>query len=274
MERQAQFVRRAAEETSHVAVERAGAVYLLPTRQKAGVDRLLKPKWKEHRHLQRAVEALERLGVGVRETVFVDVGAHVGTTAIAAVIRFGFDSAVAFEPEVSNYRLLRANVAINDLDTKVVTFNVAISNRVGSAELKLRPEFGAKHRLVENIAPGATTVTVPLTTLDVLAQDGGLEPERAGLLWLDVERHELEALEGATMLLKRSVPVVIEFIPRVLRGEGKLDQLCALLARHYTHLVDLREKGGPEPVPLGDLPALAKRYGRGFTDLLVLRLPR
>src|SRR5262249_16561788 len=155
------------------------------------------------------------------------------------------------EPEVENYKLLRANVAINDLEAKVVTFNMAVSNRVGTAELKLRPEFGAKHRLVEGDEPGATTVTVPLTTLDALAQEGAFQPERAGRVWLDVERQELEALQGATTLVERAVPIVIEFIPRALKREGKLEPLAALLARHYTHVVDLREDGDPEPVPVG-----------------------
>jgi hypothetical protein len=127
MEREAEFVRRATEQTSHVAVERDGVVFLLPTRQKAGVDRLLKPKWKEHRHLERAVKSLERVGVAARGTVFVDLGAHGGTTTIAAVRRSGFESAIAIEPVVENYRLLRANVAINDLDASIVTFSVAIS---------------------------------------------------------------------------------------------------------------------------------------------------
>ena len=84
------FLSRAAEETSHVAVERDGAVFLLPTRQKAGIDRLQKAKWKEHRHLGRALKVVEPAG-----PLFVDVGAHVGTTVIAALVRFGFESAVA-----------------------------------------------------------------------------------------------------------------------------------------------------------------------------------
>jgi hypothetical protein len=69
---------------------------------------------------------------------------------------------------------------------------------------------------------------------------------------------------------------VIEFVPRALRREGKLEPLVALLARHYTHVVDPRHTPAPEPelVPLPDLVELGKRYGRGFTGPLVLRRPR
>jgi FkbM family methyltransferase len=250
-----QFLSRAAEETSHVAVERDGAVFLLPTRQKAGIDRLQKAKWKEHRHLGRALKAVEPAG-----PLFVDVGAHVGTTVIAAVVRFGFESAVAFEPEAENYRLLRANVLLNGLGDRIETRNVAVSNRGGAAELKIRAEFGAKHRLLDAPEEGATTVTVRLTTLD----ESGLDASSAGLLWLDVEGHEQEVLEGASALLERGVPAVLELIPRRL----ELEPLEALLARHYTHVVDLREG---DRLPIAELGALAKRYKRGFTDVLVLR---
>jgi FkbM family methyltransferase len=272
LQRRAEFVEAAADETSHLAVEHGGAVFFLPTRQKSGVDRILKPEWKEERHLQRALQVIEHAG-GLRGSEFLDVGAHVGTTAITAVRRFGFGAALAFEPEIENYRLLRANVSVNGLEQRIRTFNVAISNRVGAAGLKVRPSFGSKHRLVESAGPGETTVTVELTTLDTLAATNMLNPKEAGLLWLDVEGHELETMEGAGTILRRSVPIVMEFIPRALRTEGRLDGLESALAEHYTHAVDLRQgrHGRPELIPLGRLGTFADRYERGFTDLLVLR---
>src|SRR5581483_626842 len=261
-ERRAEFVQQAAEQAPHVSVERDGAIFFLPTRQKAGVDRLLKTEWKEKRHLERAV--------------FVDVGAHVGTTTITALRKFGFRAAVAFEPEESNFRLLRANLGVNGLEDEVRTFNVAVSNRVGTAQLKLRPSMGAKHRIVgDDEAAEERTVSVPLTTLDQVVGDGALKASRAGLLWLDVEGHELETLQGARRLLRRSVPVVMEFIPRTLRQDGRLEALRAVLGRHYTHVVDLRPRlhGAPHLLPLEELEQLAERYRRSFTDLLVLRRP-
>jgi FkbM family methyltransferase len=261
--------------SSSVAVEDEGTLFFLPTRQKAGVDRFLKPEWKESRHLQRALDALERVGVEVPRTTFVDVGAHIGTTAITAVRRFGFESALAFEPELGNFRLLRANVGVNGLETAVRTFNVAVSNRVGVAELKLRPRMGSKQRLIGGDEVGANTVRVPLTTLDSVVADGTLDPAQASLLWLDIEGHELEALEGAQRLLERSVPIVMEFIPRGLRREGRLAALGSLLGQHYTHVLDLRLRlhGDPGIRPLDALEELGEQYRRGFTDLLVFRYP-
>ena len=77
------------------------------------------------------------------------------------MVRFGFESAVAFEPEAENYRLLQANVLLNGLGDRIETRNVAVSNRGGAAELKVRAEFGAKHRLLDAPEEGATTVHRP-----------------------------------------------------------------------------------------------------------------
>jgi FkbM family methyltransferase len=272
--RRAEFVQSAAEQTSHLAVEHDGALFFLPTRQKAGIDRLLKPEWKEKRHLQRALEALERAGAERPRSVFVDVGAHVGTTAITAVRRFGFESALAFEPETENFRLLRANLGVNGLESRIHTFNVAVSNRVGTARLKLRPAMGSKHRLLRaDEPPPESAVTVPLTTLDRVVEEGTLRADRAGLLWLDVEGHELETLEGASRLRAEAVPIVMEFIPRGLRRDGRLGTLGSVLSEHYSHVVDLRRRFHPDPglVPLDRLEQLAERYEQSFTDLLVFR---
>jgi FkbM family methyltransferase len=262
-------------ETNRVEVEKVGMLFFLPTRQKAGRDRFVKAEWKENRHLQRALDALEQVGAEVPRTMFVDVGAHIGTTTITAIRRFGFESALAFEPEPANFRLLRTNVVFNGLETKIQTLNVAVSNRIGKAQLKLRPSMGSKHRLLRADEVAANTVPVRLTTLDTLVEDRGLDPAQVSLLWLDIEGHEVEALQGASRLLERSVPIVMEFIPRELRLEGRLEALRSLLGEHYTHVLDLRLR--PNDVldirPLNALPKLAEHYKRGFTDLLVFRLP-
>lgn len=271
----ASFTPYVAVETSGVEVEKEGTLFFLPTRQKAGRDRFMKAEWKENRHLQRALDALEQVGVEVPRTMFVDVGAHIGTTTITAIRRFGFESALAFEPELGNFRLLRANLAFNDLETRIQTLNVAVSNRIGKAELKLRPSMGSKQRLLRGDEVAANSVRVPLTTLDALVEDGSLDPAEASLLWLDIKGHELEALQGAQALRERSVPIVMEFIPRELRRDGRLEALRSLLGEHYTHVLDLRLRPDdvPDIRPLDALPKLAERYKRGFTDLLVFRLP-
>jgi FkbM family methyltransferase len=274
------FAEEAASFTPYVAVESHSdetgrLLFFVPTREKSGLDRFAKREWKEKRHLQRALDALTSIGLDVAKTMFLDVGAHIGTSTITAVHHFGFRRALAFEAEPLNFRLLRANLVVNGLETQIQAVNVAVSNRVGTAELKLRPAMGPKHRLLRRGEVAANTVRVPLTTLDTLVDEGRLDPAAVGLLWLDIEGHELEALEGARALRGRFVPIVMEFVPRRLQADGRLEALSSLLREHYTHVLDLRRRPGEQPDlrPLDALEELAEHYRRSFTDLLVLRHP-
>ncbi len=269
----ANFVRVASRMTAYLSAEREGRLFFLPTFQKAGRDRFAKPEWKETRHLRRALETLKRLGTDTSERIFIDVGAHIGTTVITAVGSFGFGAGVAFEPDPDNFRLLQANLAVNDLAGKIRACNVAISSQPGQGELVLRPEMGSKHRLrlVQDREAGGPTVEV--VSLDAFLEQASIDAGSVGLLWLDIEGHELEALQGSRLLLDQSVPIVMEFVPRNLR-RGSLDALHAELARSYTHVCDLRNESDLlDLLPLASLPELSQHYRRSFTDLLVVRLP-
>jgi len=269
-----EFAELASRLTPYIAVEKDGSTYFLPTRQKFGVSRFSWWNWKEHRHLERALAILERLGIDLPGAAFVDVGANIGTTTVHALRRFPFTAAYAFEPEPENFRLLRANLAANGLDDVVQSFNTAVSDRSGTGTLSLRSEIGSKHRLVGDGRPEAAGLAVPLVTLDQLVADGRLDAEVVGMFWLDVEGHELEVLQGSQTLLVRSTPIVMEFDPRVLDG-ARFQAFRDLLAAHYTGVVDLRAERPEEPevLPFSALEQIARRYSRIYTDLLVFRAP-
>jgi FkbM family methyltransferase len=269
-----EFAELASRLTPYIAVEKDESLYILPTRQKFGVSRFAWWNWKEHRHLERALAMLDRLGVELPGAAFVDVGANIGTTTVQALRRFPFTTGYAFEPEPGNFRLLRVNLAANDLDHLVRPFNVAVSSRSGTGSLALRSEIGSKHRLVGDGFREDGALTVPLLALDELVQDGRLPADDVGLLWLDIEGHELEALQGARTLLDRSIPIVMEFDPRVLDG-SRLESFRSLLAESYTGIVDLRSgrPDEPEVLSLSALEEVARRYPDIYTDLLVFRAP-
>lgn len=259
--------------TPYVAVESDGTFFLLPTGEKSGRDRFTKPvrtRWKERRHLGRALEALDRFDAPAERTTFVDVGAHIGTTAIGAVGWFGFRSVVAIEPGEENLRLLRANVAVNGLDETVSVVGSAVADWTGTDDLVVRPGFGTKHRLAGPGDGEKPTVRVPVISLDALVESGAVDAARVGMLWLDVEGHELEVLRGAGAVLEHVPPIVMEFSHRNLR-KGRMESLQELLAERYTHVLDLRLPLGRHPVPrpLTAMLEIAEHRERGFTDLLV-----
>ncbi len=74
-----------------------------------------------------------------------------------------------------------------------------------------------------------------------------MAPDRVGLVWLDVEGYEPQALEGLTGLIARSVPIVFEFTPSRYGIETRL-RLVELLVGRYTTLHSLGRSAGAAPI--------------------------
>jgi FkbM family methyltransferase len=83
-----------------------------------------------------------------RNDVVVDIGAHVGVFAIFAA-SMTHNTVYAFEPFPSNYEILANTVAINALK-QVVPQQVAVSDKVGSANLQLSPISSTRHFLSDH----------------------------------------------------------------------------------------------------------------------------
>ena len=269
-EERARFVEQAAQFTPYVAVEVLGMTFLVSTVDRKMAKFFAKRTRPDLRVLNAALAHLDAVGLDVRKTTFVDGGANIGTTTLAA-LNAGFSHVLAFEPEPSNARLLRANVALNGVHTAVRVVEAGLSDRAGSATLQIGCGSLSKARLV---GPAETaskrSLEIQLVRLDDLAADGSLDPASVGLLWLDVEGHEYQALEGATAVLSHSPPLVMELSPQLLRHAGGIERLPGLLARHYTHVADLRRPVSGL-VPVERFPELIERYDQGHTDVLLWR---
>jgi len=219
--------------------------------------------------------------------LFVDIGANIGTSVIAALKTYGFAGALACEPEPENYRLLRANLVLNDLDDRVLTLPVAVSNTLGPQRLVLHPTNSGGHLLepdgndlsgVPDAPQEGRRVPVEKVTLDFLVERGLLDPSEVGLLWVDVQGSEGRVLKGAKQLVRRGTPVVFEAHPGLLDLSGGAWVLAQIIERDYTHFVDIRRTAlSPrlryELRPTSEFRGLIgelRAAGR-FTDILALR---
>jgi hypothetical protein len=141
---------------------------------------------------------------------------------------------------------------------------VACSARGGEVELRLAEGKHGTHA-VKRPKEGTASIVVRSVTLDELISASGLTPAEIGLVWMDVEGHEAQALQGAKKLIDARVPLVVEI--RARTAVAVLDVVGAA----YSSLVDLRAEIELEAT---DLPAylagLRERSGRTFTDVLFL----
>jgi FkbM family methyltransferase len=278
--------------TPYLATVAGEALFLVKTEDKhIGRSLFSKRGRGELAVLGRAVAAIEGLlgPSAVAQRSFVDVGANIGTTTIPALLSYGFDTAVAIEPEPENVRVLRLNVLLNDLEERVTVLSVAASNEVGQSDLVVNRSRGGKHwiatdrsKLRRKHHAENTMLRVATVTLDQLVEDGVIEPERTGLVWMDAEAHEGHILQGASSLLGRGTPLVLEWNPVILERVGDRGKLERAVASDYTHFAGMHRNTDPSEAsfplqPVDQLPAYAERFldrSRGLTktDILVLRL--
>ncbi|MDO9353899.1 MAG: FkbM family methyltransferase, partial [Solirubrobacteraceae bacterium] len=176
-----------------------------------------------------------------------------------------------FEPHPDNLRLLRMNLAANDLTTQGRVAAVAVSDADGEVVFEQSEDNIGDHRVRSggDLADGAlgeqhrTTITVPATTLDHALAAARIDPAGVGLVWVDVQGHETQVLDGASDLLASGAPWCVEFWPYGLARAGTLDRFLATVSEHFTHAWDLGTPEGHElevPTPAGqriELGALA-----------------
>jgi FkbM family methyltransferase len=112
--------------TPYVALQHLEEVFLLPTR--IGSKVFATEGRSEFVVLERACVILRGEGRFSGRDTIVDVGAHIGTTTIPALSRQGFVRAVAIEPDPAHLPLLRANVALNQLEERVTVVAATLSD--------------------------------------------------------------------------------------------------------------------------------------------------
>lgn len=134
--------------------------------------------------------------------VFIDIGSHVGKYAVWAAKKVGEQGlVVAVEPHPVTFEALRKNVKLNDLKN-VLSLNVGAYNRSG--ELKFHvggsdTEFSAQETGYEK------SFIVQTKRMDELLIED-LKLKRVDWIKVDVEKAEIEVLEGLEETLRRFKP--------------------------------------------------------------------
>ncbi|WP_447936428.1 FkbM family methyltransferase [Thermomonas fusca] len=184
----------------------------------------------------------------------IDVGANIGTITIPALKRGLMQTVTAIEPHPGNLRLLRANIALNDVESRVTVLAQAVGD-TSNVTLHLRESATNSG----NHAIGADGIPVRSTRLDDLRFPGN------SLLWMDIEGYEGHALIGAKNLIDSRTPVVCELNTAYLEKSGGLHLLQEAL-RNRT-IFDLRS-----PEKETSIQQLTKQYRNptDFTDIIAL----
>lgn len=164
----------------------------------------------------------------------IDVGAHVGYYSVLFSRLVGVAGSVqAFEPEPDNFRLLQANLLLNDC-RNVRAHAQALTQAHGREWLHLCADNPGDHRLADT--PGRRRVEV-----DTIDLDSALGSAAVDFVKIDTQGAEPRVLAGmdATLRANRErLACMMEFAPGLLAQAGVLldayaAQLNALDARVY-----------------------------------------
>lgn len=165
----------------------------------------------------------------------------------------------SFEPNARLCAILRQRFARAIASGRMQVEAVAVSNRRGQAELFVEPGFEALASVEANHRPpaavhGGEVLRVPTVRLD------DYDKRRVGFIKIDVEGHEVAAVEGGLTLIARDRPtILVEAEER--HHAGAVPQLRALLEPlgyqgFYLHQGRLNPVAGFDPAVLQDRAAL------------------
>lgn len=167
--------------------------------------------------LEVALSILENENVS-RPSHIIDIGANIGTIIIPAISRNLFKSGTAIEAHPNNVRLLRANIALNDLDDAITVQSIAIGNESDKTVYLHEVDGDSSTHSISDHG-----ISVQSSRLD------DLEFPKDSFLWMDIEGFEGHALEGAKSMLSSRVPLVSEFHPEFLARAGGLKSFKQIL---------------------------------------------
>jgi len=196
--------------------------------------------------LKKLIKTLNFLNKKYKIKNLYDVGANIGSICIPAVKRNLVETAFAIEPVSKNFKLLRINIILNNLEKKIKPLNFALSAEDDqNLDMELASENSGDHRIRLNKSDSnlydeekRKIEQVKTKKFDTLFQNLSGDSD---LVWIDTQGFEPVILSGAQNLLKSKTPIVVEFWPYGLKRNNLWEQMRITLEM-FNYFSDLSEE--------------------------------
>ncbi len=201
-------------------------------------------------------EFFRKHAYSLHESWILELGGNIGTHSIYFCKEFENVKVLTVEADPENISVLQRNVDLNNLDDQVAIVGGAVSNYDGTIEL-VRNYFNRGGTSVsgdKSMHRGSVFSTESMR-VDSLLCMREIDPAKIGLVWIDVEGHELEVFEGMENLVSKSKPpVFFEYTP----GEtSRNSRLLDLVFEHYNS-VWISGSGGFDKISRDQLSLIAE----------------
>ena len=211
-------------------------------------------------------KAIKLLGKKNSKLTLINIGAHIGSTAIPAIKKNNFKNLIAFEPTKRNFRLLKANIFLNEIDDRVQAYNLAISNKKANLHLGTTKGNTGGNRILRNKQKNTEIVKS-----DILDNYTYNLNKNNSLIFMDVEGHEPNIFLGAKKTIKKKIPIVFEFYPSLL--DKSWIKNYDLVFKNYRFFYNLHGKNRKEKFNKENLIALFNKVNsieKKYTDLMIV----
>jgi len=144
-----------------------------------------------------------------------DLGAHIGYYTLLAARLVGAKGKVfAFEPEPTNFALLKKNIEINNYQN-VIPVEKAVSNKNGKGRLYLK-EKKTQNRIYDS------QENDPFIEIETVKLEDYIK-EKVDFIKMDIEGSEVMAAKGMTSLFQKNqqIKIMTEFYPRLIEKSGE-----------------------------------------------------
>jgi FkbM family methyltransferase len=152
--------------------------------------------------------------VPLSNAVCVDVGANIGSTALAWAKTINGGKIFAFEPHPEAFNSLMENIRLNKTEKTILPRQIAIGAIDGNMNLYVS-DFGTMAMQHNHYNWDCKRITVPLMSIDTFVKKEKIAS--IDILKIDIEGFEAEALMGAVESLNKTKRVVLEYHSSELR---------------------------------------------------------
>lgn len=174
---------------------------------------------------------------------FLDLGANIGTTGIYFCKKLAPNlKLLAFEPDNENFKLLRINTILNDMEDRATLVNCGLGDKFCEMTMYIDLNNPGHNNLTEP-KDNVPTETVKIIPLDAYLAKNQISPSEIKYIWIDTEGFEAQVLLGAKNLLKENpAPIFMEFNLMAWNKSGYFEKFVALLKESgYAYFIRVLE---------------------------------
>ena len=185
-----------------------------------------------------------------KNELFLDIGGNIGTTSIYCKLKLKPKMRfIGFEPVQDNAVLFTINNIINGVGDDIKVERMALSNEttnhrvIAALPENMGGSFVTEPERAETLKQeGRVIESICETTLDAYLSDNQISGDQIKYIWIDVEGHEPEVLEGAAGLLKNHrIPCCIEFNQQHYKVFRCYEKMLKMLEDYFDYFVTCQQ---------------------------------